>query len=449
MPEPKDPRTTHLLKAESSFGWMAGMPSGNALTYFRGSIDEAHTFLKERLAAVLTANPWLCARLVKRDAMHGVAMTWSDEGLAEALSALETNTSAILHLAPADLKDKLGLENPYKDLCRALTRSKLAVPVGKRCLKESRPLLSLCLIPTGASEFAVWLSMSHIIADGYTAYAILNMLLSKDEASVMALEPERDHSFDTKLAEAIGPDEKAILDFSLPGILNALGSHYFRKTPKALCFRLNTQAIEAEKQAYLQSHATQGKTPPFISANDIVTSTLGRMLEFTSLYMAMNLRGRIPLNPDAAEVDRGQGLAGNYESGIFFFEGDFDEPASIRSAQGGTRAGLYQRPPRTNGLIQPIPGFWKRALGRPGLVTNWSGWKATFELPGCDTVLHLPITELDRPFFESAIVFQSRPDEISVLIFSRVIDSMSQVNAFSPIFGAALSSELFPAGRAL
>ena len=28
-----------------------------------------------------------------------------------------------------------------------------------------------------------------------------------------------------------------------------------------------------------------------------------------------------------------QGLAGNYESGIFFFEGDFDELASIRSAQ--------------------------------------------------------------------------------------------------------------------
>ena len=80
MLEPNDPRTTHLLKAESSFGWMAGMPSGNALTYFRGSIDEAHTFFKERLAAVLTANPWLCARLVKRDEMHGVAMTWSDEG---------------------------------------------------------------------------------------------------------------------------------------------------------------------------------------------------------------------------------------------------------------------------------------------------------------------------------------------------------------------------------
>ena len=53
MLEPNDPRTTHLLKAESSFGWMAGMPSGNALTYFRGSIDEAHTFLKERLACSL------------------------------------------------------------------------------------------------------------------------------------------------------------------------------------------------------------------------------------------------------------------------------------------------------------------------------------------------------------------------------------------------------------
>ena len=47
MLEPNTPRTTHLLKAESSFGWMAGMPSGNALTYFRGSIDEAHAFLQK------------------------------------------------------------------------------------------------------------------------------------------------------------------------------------------------------------------------------------------------------------------------------------------------------------------------------------------------------------------------------------------------------------------
>ena len=104
--------------------------------------------------------------------------------------------------------------------------------------------------------------MSHIIADGYTAYAILNMLLTKDEASVVALEPERDHSFDTKLAEAIGPEEKAILDFSLPGILNALGKPLFPKTPKALCFRLNTQAIEAEKQPIFSQHSTDGSLHP-------------------------------------------------------------------------------------------------------------------------------------------------------------------------------------------
>ena len=109
-------------------------------------------------------------------------------------------TQVLSCLAPPDLKDKLGLENPIKTLS-ILTRS-APVPVGKRCLKRAVTPLPLPDPYWGIRE-AVWLSMSHIIADGYTAYAILNMLLCKDDASVMALEPERDHSFDTKLAKLV------------------------------------------------------------------------------------------------------------------------------------------------------------------------------------------------------------------------------------------------------
>ena len=94
MLEPNAPRNTPP-EGRVSFGWMAGTPSGNALTYFRGSIDEAHTFFKERLAAVLTANPcsaraWSSG--MKCTASRDLAM----KRFVEALSELQTDTSSIL-----------------------------------------------------------------------------------------------------------------------------------------------------------------------------------------------------------------------------------------------------------------------------------------------------------------------------------------------------------------
>jgi len=441
---------THLLKAESSFGWMSGMPSGNVVTFFEGSFEGAQTFLAQRLAEIIRANPWICARLYKTKEVHGVAMGWSDADVERELQALQSGTSTLFHVAPPELAAKLDLTRPYKELCQTMIRSKLAVPVGKQCLKENRPLASIVLFPIDQVRFGVWLSASHIIADGYTGYAILGMLLTRDPAApVYSLEPQRDHRFDAKLTEAIGHREKSILDFSLPGILNALGNHFFAPRPRALALNLNLEAIQEEKKRYLETRGDGSSAPPFISANDIVTSTLGRLLEFSSLYMAINLRSRIALNPDGSDDDRGMTLAGNYESGIFFFGQDFHTPATVRAAQGLIQPGLFQRPPGPSGQLTPIPGFWQRTFGRPGLVTNWSGWEARFELPHCETTLHLPITDIDRPFFESAILFQDKPGQVAVMIFSRVIESIEAVQAFSPIFGSAIHSKLFPNGQTL
>ena len=438
-----------LLKAESSFGWMSGMPSGNVITFFEGSIDAAAQELRVRLRAVVEANPWLCSRLTKSPDRNGIAMTWTDADVTRELFAIEQGESTLFHVSPKDLRGVFRIDQPYEELCRAVTQSRLAVPVGKQCLKHQRPLVALVLSPINENQFALWISMSHIIADGYTAYTILGMMLSSDPAAIASLAVERDHSFDPKLRAAIGHQEKAMLDFSLPGILNALGNHFFSPRPRALCFRLNPDAVDTVKHTYQNEAAGMSGAPSYISANDIVTSELGRLLQFSSLYMAMNFRGRFPLNPYSAEgEDFGLKMAGNYESGIFFFGGDFDHPSQIRKAQGLATPGLFQRSPNENGLISSIPGFWRRTFGKPGLVTNWSGWKAEFQLPGCSTLLHLPITELDRPFFESAIIFQARPGDIGVLIFSRVVRSMEHVQAFSPIFGDAISHDLFPDGRA-
>ena len=200
--------------------------------------------------------------------------------------------------------------------------------------------------------------------------------------------------------------------------------------------------MEKEKTQFRQRNGQQESA--FISTNDILCSTLSRMMGFSSLYMAVNFRRRFKLNTHGNPDAHGELLAGNYESGILFFEGDFDKPEQIRFAQGQGGTGIYQRGPNESGSISPIPGFWKRTFGRPGIITNWSAWESGFRLPKSEPLLFLPLNELDKPFFETAIVFQHRDGEVGVMIFTRKIKTMSEIKNFSPIFGEAISDSLFP-----
>lgn len=433
---------TLLLKAESSFGWMAGMPSGNFVTFFRGPFEDAKVFIQARIKETIKQNPWLVGRLHKTSEGHGIALRWSDESLQNELDAIDKDESSIFHLSPSDLDGKLQLDQPYEELCRIVLKSSYVVPVGKICLKKNLPLFTVTMIPVDKDSFVVLTSVSHIPADGYTAYGILNMLLSPDPNAVQSLDPKRDHSFNDKLTEAIGLQEKSVLDFSLPGILNAIGKHLFLPRPKGFFFTLNMEAVEQEKARFREQSDQPGAA--YISTNDILCSTLSCMMQFSSLYMAVNFRRRLSLTTHGDPDAKGELLAGNYESGILFFDGDFDRPEQIRFAQGQGGSGLYQRGPNPTGAISPIPGFWKRTFGRPGIITNWSGWDAGFSLPNCEPLLFLPLNELNKPFFETAIVFRHRDGEVGVMIFTRKIKTMDEIKNFSPIFGEAISDSLFP-----
>ncbi len=429
---------TLLLQAESSFGWMSGMPSGNLANYFKGPMADARATIEARLKEVLKLNPWLLGRLHKTTKGHGVALRWSDESLEQELKAIDEGKSSIFHIDPKELSGKLHLNQSYEAITKIALKSSYAVPVGKVCLKKNRPLCSLVLSKVDDESFVIHISVSHIIADGYTAYAILNMLLVP--GTITALDPKRDQSFSDKLKDALGHKEKSLLDFSLPGILNAIGKFLFLPPPKGYFFKVNMEAIETERK-----HAqAENPSSPRLSTNDILSSTLARMMQFTSLYMAINFRRRFNFIGSDNKVSKGETLAGNYESGILFFEGDFDQPIQIRTAQGKGPEGRYQRPPDASGALSPIPGFWKRTFGRPGIITNWAGWDANFELPNAEPILFVPLNELDKPFFETAIIFKPRPGEVGVMLYSRQLKDITAIKDFSPIFGDAFSDTLFP-----
>ena len=79
---------TLLLQAESSFGWMSGMPSGNLATYFKGPFAAAKEQIQQRLQEILKLNPWLMGKLYKTTDGNGIAMRWSDDDLNRELGAI-------------------------------------------------------------------------------------------------------------------------------------------------------------------------------------------------------------------------------------------------------------------------------------------------------------------------------------------------------------------------
>ena len=67
------------------------------------------------------------------------------------------------------------------------------VKKGLYCLNKNEVLFKVNIIKIGNNKFAIMVSISHILADGYTFYTIYNMLSMDSEPR--ALEAERFHDF--------------------------------------------------------------------------------------------------------------------------------------------------------------------------------------------------------------------------------------------------------------
>ena len=52
----------------------------------------------------------------------------------------------------------------------------LNVKNGQNCLNKNEVLFRVNLIKTGENKFAIMLSISHLLADGFTFYSIFKML---------------------------------------------------------------------------------------------------------------------------------------------------------------------------------------------------------------------------------------------------------------------------------
>jgi len=163
---------------------------------------------------------------------------------------------------------------------------------------RDEPLIRLSVIPDSSSAncFAVILSVSHVIIDGFNYYQLLSML-NKDN-TIVALSCARKHSFINDAKIAMGEDEHNFMH-SKSVMMNVLYNRMFRK---AITF---CHEIDAEKVSIIKQQYNSDSTSGFVSTNDILSSTFAKAVNCRILCLTINYRIRL------ATYDNND--AGNYQ----------------------------------------------------------------------------------------------------------------------------------------
>jgi hypothetical protein len=130
--------------------------------------------------------------------------------------------------------------------------------------------------------------MSHTVADGYTYYAILNMLASGVEPYAMVV--TRDDSLRDSYPEQVGKGEyDRMLNPDLCTICKYIGAAMTAKSNPPLV-RLVDKAKLAEMK---ESARSEDGAAAFVSTNDIITAGFARAVNAREITMAMDFRGRV------------------------------------------------------------------------------------------------------------------------------------------------------------
>jgi hypothetical protein len=384
---PGTERSVSLLEVERS--WLLMEEPGIAsINFYRGNLERARERIRARMKGLVNANPWLVGRLVRSGWRSPVELVYPLSQVPEELF------EKLFH--PDENQIRIGSDMPYESLCeRAATA---IVANGHRLINRNQVVCRVALVPDSAnptSGFALIFSLSHIAADGYTYYYLLNELLSDGE--IRPMRAERSHAASSAVAEAVGQKEYKHI-FSLPFLFNAMKGMLLGGKATCHAYFVDDEKIEALK---LAQAARAEDEAPFISTNDILTSSFIRVSCSRLCMSAINLRGRID---GISMVD-----AGNYEAALLYDDLQAATPQ-------GVRATLLSGPP-FKPTAKALPGVREGMFCNLGLITNWATFAGNLELSECEQVLHLPLHSIKKMPFDCAIIFTPATGRTAVMYF--------------------------------
>lgn len=438
-------RVAELLDVEST-GPFGMLTSVSTVTIFEGEATQAEAHLRTRVLEVVKLNPWLQGRLVRDGRRGRVHLRFLEEASALLPATFSVSESSALHpsFSPRELSRLTANHTVARN--DALVDAPGA-PLFRVTLFRPAPHGSS---PRSAAFFAVCVSLSHVLGDGHTFYALHDMLSAA--AQPRALTVDRRQSFSAEMARMLGGADEVNEWMSSPGGWASFG----RKTMFAPGWSFLQQAvhpgwIEAGKRraAAAAAAAAAGGAggPAFVSSNDLLTSWLFRASGCDMGWMAVNFRGR--LKGYTADI------AGNYEGLMPYFAEDFASPALIRRSLQGHPARLR----RAVSGSRRLPDFLSSAVVAPPhvcLVTSWASfYHDDVALPGARHVRHAPVTDPDAVLpMDIVTLFRPRAGQLEVLAMTRGLTAerlrelgQDAAAAMDPL--AAPSDSAPPAGAAL
>ena len=403
-----------LLKLESSPMMMMGKGI-TTMQFYKGSKDDASTFLKERLRLIAEQNPWICASLVKDPKQHGklIALRYS------------TKSISIDNIFKVDPSLKVSQDMPYQEIIQTVKKSDVHVDTGYALCKSGDPITKCTIASSGTDDtFVVFFSISHACADGFTYFTILNMLF--EGAEVYPLDAVRNEKHRTTLPELVGKKaNKWMTSASCGQIMNFIGIMCCgKKNQPVHCF-----FVDKNKLADAKEKAKEGpNAPEFVSTNDILTSTFGRTTNARLLTMAMDFRGRV------------DGLtkktAGCYHAGLLFDPDAYSTPGNIRQALAG---------PAPQSRVASFPSCCGSVFGNwTALISNWgSASKGNYDIPGCEHLLHIPYVQTNDMPVDFSIVFKPRKGETAVMLGFQYGKNVVDIAKAQMPIGQTLSENMF------
>ena len=337
-------------------------------TFFEGVAPIS--YLRQRVAAIVAANPWVTSMLA-RDQSRGV-----------------------LHLEPhCETAEFITVIHGGEDLWTGCLGDSVSwlmnthcVGTGHQSLDKAEVLFKV-IVFVEDERFVLVTSMSHMLADGHTYYEVHNMLAPS--AAVRSLNRQLVDIADAE-AEALGWEETAVL--GTDACTDGMARNAMKGYPRPLFFEINTTAVAAAK-----AELKVGEVP-FVSTNDVLTAAFFASSAPHLGMMAVDLRPRLGgLDDDSA---------GNYENAVYYTVDDYS-PECIRKS---LTAGRIRR---VSTCALPVDHLID---GRISLVTNWSTFarKQTMGFEGCELVTHLPVQNAEG-FRDYAVIFQLRPGVLGVV----------------------------------
>jgi len=379
--------TIPLLELEKSWALMV-TPSISSITFFRGNLLEVERGIRSRFQRIISSNPWLKGRLIKNKRYKNVVLQFDGS------TDLERDLEKIYH--PNETSIKINTKMDYRSLMKNI--EPVLVKKGQQLVNSDNPLVSFSLIPDADQpneKFALVFSVSHIIADGFTYYELLNSF--SDDSTIPIFNIERKLDKEKKFIEAIGVKRFAFsLSFGLK--LNTFKGLITGKKAKCYAFYIDQHKIQQAKNKLLE-------TSEFVSTNDIITSSFSNAVKARLCMMAINFRNRIDnlINSDA----------GNYSSVLFFDKENYGTPLGIRkSLQSGS-------PMKTTS--NKMPGFFETLRSKIAIITNWSNFSKPLSIHGAANIIHYPVYNLNLIPYDFAIIFEPLPNRIAVMYLSKTL----------------------------